>query len=77
MCILETILQNKVGENFAMVLQMYDKITIFAIVKLVSYGNFLLSCTLNSKEQIGKSPNTLHRWSRESVLCRYTIYGID
>lgn len=33
-----------------MVLQMYDKITIFAKVKPINYGNFLLSCAINAKK---------------------------
>ncbi len=33
-----------------MVLQMYDKITIFATTKPMNYGNLLLSCTLNAEK---------------------------
>lgn len=29
---------------------MYDKITIFAIVKPINYGNLLLSCALNAEK---------------------------
>ena len=33
-----------------MVLQMYNKITIFVTVKPKNYGNLLLSCAINAKK---------------------------
>lgn len=33
-----------------MVLQMYDKFYIFAVVKPMNYGNLLLSCALNAEK---------------------------
>ena len=40
----------EIWENFTSVLQMYDKIIIFATVKPMNYGNLLLSRALNAEK---------------------------